>query len=817
MPRKIISLFISLMLLFTCLVPVNIVAATADESLVFEMDLSNATSDSISSGVVNGVSGGNSAISVIGTPVLGQINNNKYLSFSGRAAVKVEDSDFINQNEMTFEAWIKGSSFGSADTAGDYRMAIMTTGSSESSYRYDIYGSGNSIFYRPGGPKATSSANAPDTRYISKFTDYDEKWSHFVLTRKWTPAQGAAEGTGRWSGEIYVNGVKITPNYTNDNNDQLRCDETNLYAVIGNNAYYTKPFKGDIATFKIYTSILDATTIAAKYNAEKNDYITYADTLQLLDISANGNTISNAAGEITLSFNNYLDTSTLENGISFVNADGSEIKGGAYVSPKDSFTNEVVVRYGALELNGEYCLNITPELKSVNNKPFSGEEIHTFTAVKEYIFYEDFKGAEYIVGENPPSDGSIEYTSSNITNDSTNITVCGDDTFRYISMKGGGEKEKNSRIKVVFDTPITENVFATDVKLRPSSSDGAANNNTPRNVMTIAGPSASVQLANMRYGFVEANSAPGNNATVVGDINFEVTDDRGFYDLNTVFEKNSDGNYVVTLKNTNAPLEGKAVYTTKNISDIKSIEISHLYPLDVSQATSVSADVACIAIYKMTAPGILYTNFEELSRDDDILKIVFNDDLEESAIDASVFSLIAPDGNAVYTEYMGYDADTRTATLKLNDYLDSSSEYILSIEDISSKSGLVMSGREYSYITKADVVETKSVKALNEEGTEITSLDNISEFKGSVSVSNNGESGKVCVVALVLYDANGRIIKLIKNTEDGTVNSGGEKTISAVADSSELTGVDKIKMLAWIENQNGAVTLIKPVVLEKSN
>lgn len=814
MSRKIISLFISLMLLFTCLLPVNTFAA-ASENLVFELDLSNATVDDVNA--ANGVSGGNSEVTVIGTPALGQINNNKYLSFSTGKAIKVQDSDFANQNEMTFEAWIKGSNFGSSDTSGDYRMAIMTTGSSESSYRYDIYGSGNSIFYRPGGPKATSSTNAPDTRYNSKFADYDEKWSHFVFTRKWTPVQGAEDGTGRWTGELYVNGVKITPNYTNNDSNQLRCDETNMYAVIGNNAYYTKPFKGDIATFKIYNSILDAATIAAKYNAEKNDYITYADTLQLQEISKSGNTISAAAGEITLTFNNYLDTSTLENGITFVKADGTKIKGGAYVTPKDSFTNEAVIRYGALELNGEYCLNITSDLKSVNNKPFSGNGTYTYTAVKDYIFYDDFTGEEYVVGENPPTDGIIEYTSTNIADDASNITVCGDDSFRYISMKGGGEKEKNSRIKLVFDTPITESVLAADIKLRPSSSDGVANDDTPRNVMTIAGSTASVQLANMRYGFVEANTAPGKNATLVGDIHFEATDSRGFYDLNALFEKNRAGNYVVTIKNANAPLEGKAVYTTNSISDIKSIEISHLYPLNVAQATSVSADVACIAIYKMTAPGIIYTNFGELDRDDDILKIVFNDDLEESTIDESVFALIAPDGNAVYTEYMGYDADTRTVTLKLNDYLDSSTEYTLSMGDITAKSGLVMSGNEYPYTTKADAVESESVKVYNEDGTEIPTLDNISEFKASVSVANNGENNKVCVVALVLYDANGRIIKLIKNTEDGTVNSGDSKTISAEADSSELTGVDKIKILAWTENGNGAVSLIKPVVLEKSN
>ncbi len=821
MSRKIISLFISLMLLFTCLLPVNIFASTANESLVFEMDLSNASSGSIA--VANSVTGGNSTVTTIGAPVLGQINNNKYLSFSGTAAVKVVDSDFINQNEMTFEAWIKGTNFGSSDT-GDYRMAIMTTGASENNYRYDIYGSANDIFYRPGGPKGTSLTapnplvNAPDTRYNDKLADYDEKWSHFVFTRKWTPTQGEAAGQGRWSGELYVNGVKITPNYTNDNNDQLRCDETNLYAVIGNNSYYTKPFKGNIATFKIYNSILDAASIAAKYNAEKNNYITYANTLMLEEISESGSTISDAAGEITLKFNNYLDISTLKNGITFTKADGSEIKGGAYVVPKGDFTNEAVVRYGALEEGAEYIINITAYLKSVNNIPFSGNGEHRYTAEKKYIYYEDFKGIEYIVGQNPPIGGELQYTSSNVDNDSSNITVCGDDSFRYISMNGGGDVTLNSRIKLVFDSVIDADAFAVDVKLRPSSSNGAANDNTPRNVMTVAGSTASVQLANMRYGFVEANTAPGANATLVGDIDFEATDSRGFYDLNAIFSKNSAGKYVITLTNANAAIEGKAEYTTKNIADVKSIEISHLYPLDASQASNVTADVARIAVYKMTSPEILYTNFSELDRNDDTIKIVYNDDLDESTLAASAFSLVAADGSYVNTEYIGYDSATRTVTLKLKDYLDSSATYKLCTGELASETGLILAGGEHSYTAKASAVETSSIKAYNEAGTEIQSLDNISEFKGSVSVTNKGTGNKSCVVALVLYDANGRIIKLIKNNPvDGTVNSGGSKTISAEAGSSDLIGVDKIKMLAWIEDINGAVSLIKPVVLEKSN
>ena len=822
MSRKIISLFVSLMLLFTCLLPVNIFAATGNENLVFEMAFSSDSSGNDT--VVNGVSGGNSTVTVSGSPAWGQINNNKYLSFSGNARVKVEDSDFINQNEMTFETWIKGSNFGASDTTNSYRLAVMATGMAESNWRYDIYGSTNDIFYRPGGPKGTSLTapnplvNAPDTRYNDKLADYDEKWCHYVFTRKWTPTQGAAVGQGRWSGELYVNGVKITPNYTNDNNDQLRCDETNLYMLIGNNGYYSAPFLGSIATFKVYNSILDAATIAAKYNAEKNNFITYADTLVLEDISESDNTISDAAGEITLKFNNYLDTSTLKNGITFTKADGTEIKGGAYVTPKDDFTNEAVIRFGALELNGEYCLNITSDLKSVNNKSFSGNGTYPYTAVKEYIFYDDFKGTEYTVGGNPPTDGSIEYTSSNEVDDASNITVCGDDSFRYISMNGGGTVNQNSRIKLVLDTPVTEDVFAVDVKLRPASSNGAANDDTPRNVMTVAGTSASVQLANMRYGFVEANTAPGAIATLVGDIDFNVTDARGFYNLNAVFEKNSTGNYVVTLKNANAPTEGKAVYTTKNISDVKAIEISHLYPLNDSQATNVTADVACIAVYKMTAPEILYTNFGELDRNDDTIKIVYNDDLDESTLDASAFSLVAADGSYVNTEYMGYNSATRTVTLKLRDYLDSSAVYKLCTEEIASESGLTSAAGEHLYASKADDVETSSIKAYNEAGTEIQSLDNISEFKGSVSVDNNGTGNKTCVVALVLYDANGRIIKLIKNNPvDGTVNSGTDKTISAEAGSSDLSGVDKIKMLAWIEDENGAVSLIKPVVLEKSN
>lgn len=805
MSRRTGSLLIACLMLFSALFSTGLTYA-ADEQLIFDLDLSASTTENITA--TNKVAGNSSAVAINGKPGLGEINGNPFLSFSGNAAVKVQDEAFANQDAMTFEAWIKGDNFGAADK-GSYRMAVMTTGGEEDCYRFDIYGYDNSIFYRPGGPKATTSTNAPDIRYNSKFKDYDETWSHFVFTRKWTPT-GTAEGQGIWSGDIYVNGVKIAANYTNNNNTQQRRDETGLYLVIGNKAYFNSAFKGELAAFKVYNSILSDDAVSAKYEADKMNYIAYADTLELTELSAQNGILDDTAGELTLTFNNYLDAATVAEGITLTKADGSEIRGGAYAEAKSAFSNQAVIRYGALETGADYLLQIHPSLSSVNGKSYLGDNAFSYTAERSYLYYEDFSGDEYVVGESPVSDGILQYESIGVSGDASTIKVCDGGGYKYISMTGGGVIEKNSRIKLAFNPVLEDDIFVADVKLRPASTDGASNV-APRNVMTVSGSTSSVQLADMREGYMQANKNLKSGATGT-DIKFETTDDNGFYDMQVVFAKNNTGNYVMTLSNQNKASEGQMVYTSGDIQSVKQIEISHLYPLDKTQATYVSADVARIALYKLTAPNVLYTNIESLNREDDALEIVFNDDMDADMLNDDSFSLTAPDGTHVNLRYGGYDEAARKVTLRLMDYLASSTEYTLHMNGITSASGLAMRSTTQKLMTKAAEVRATAYSLTDATDRTLTTLDGVTVCRANITV--DGAADRVCTAALMLYDAEGRVLRLVTDTDDGTVLSGKPKSVSVSADiTDEIT---KVMLLSWIEKDNGAISLIKPIVLTKT-
>lgn len=821
MSRRLIAFTVSLVLLLACFAPMGVSAES--ENLIFDLDLSGSTEDDILA--VNAVTGGNSSITVKGSPQLGEINGMKFLNFGTRdsvdraAAIKIEDSDFANNDQMTFEMWIKGFEFGT-DSSGSMQsnIAVMATADTgDSAARFEIYSyPPNSLHYRPSGPNNMQKATGGTVGYVNneywkKTFDYDEEWSHFVFTRVWTKS---GDG-GKWSGDLYINGVKQSASIRNADSVGLRADETDMFLVIGNRSLYDRSFLGDVAKFRVYNSVLSASSIMEKYEAEKMNFVNYPDTLEVETLSVDGDTIDEMEGSINITFNNYLDVSTVADGISFTKEDGSEIGGGAYISADSDFTNQVRISFGKLDAGEIYSLNITPKLKSINKKPYSGQESFVYTAEKGYIFYEDFMGEEYTVGENPPTGGVLNYTSSDSDGSAENIMVCGDEFSRYISMTGGGTVNKNSRITLNFGTEISDDAFVMDLKIRPASMGTAPNDNTPRDVLTVKGPSASVRLANMRYGYLEANTAPGAAASLAGDINFTETDENGFYDAQIIFEKNGDGNYIMTLKNANAENEGEAVFTTNNIKSIKSIELSHLYPLDDTQATMVSADIAKIAISKLIVPKIIYTNFGELERDDNTVKIVFNDALSSDTVDERTFSIVAPDGENVNAEFGGYDEETRTATLILRDYLEPSTEYTLCVREAEAVSGLVMRAAEYPLVSKAAEIQAESVKVYNQNNVKIENLNGATEIKASVAVANNGTDDTVCTAVLMMYGDDGRILGFSKNVEDGTVSGNSDGTVNVKGTLPE--GVKTVKIMAWAEKDNGAVSLMMPVVIEKNN
>lgn len=806
MSRKILALLISVTLIISLFSGV-LTASAADEKLVFELDLSNWTD--AGKAVSNAVSGNDSVINVIGSPTMGEVSGNKFLNFTGggTAGIKVADEDFINQNELTVELWAKGTDFGETGSKS-YRIFSMATGAGgDSTSVMDIFGYNGRIFHRPGG------TGAIDRKYRqADFSAYDEKWAHFVLTRKWNPA-AANDGTGTWSGDLYINGTKLTPAEEAGNKEaQAKRTETSAFIGIGNRASFDTGFYGAIARFKVYQSVLSDKAIADKYAEEKYDFIEYADTMEIESISAESGKISDAAGEIKVTFNNYIDTATLEDGIKFTKADDSQIKGGYCVVAEDEYTKEAKILYGKLENNEDYVLNITSALKSKNGKTFTGDRSFEYTAEASYIFFEDFEGDEYVVGENPPAHSNIIYTSTEVENDSSNHLVCETNGEKYISMSGGGEVTKNSRISVAFDTPIEDDTFVVDLKIRPYAKNDAPNNNTPRDIMIVSNGTSSLTLGSIRYGDVRTQvEYIGSGATATGGASFTKTDENGFYDVRTRFVKQANGMYTITFLNPNSEKDGSAVFVAKSIGSVKSIVLSHLYPLDAATATDVSADIARIAVYKETEPKVLFTDFEKLERSDNEIKVVFNDDINEDLLTDDTFVLLTPDGRAVNMEYKDYS--DRVVTLKLNDFLEPSTEYTLKVGGIQSVSGFTFEGGEYKYASKHLNVIVDDVKLCNQSGAEIGNLNGITSFEASVDFVGT-EEDTTCCVLLVLYDEDGRIIRIEKNNPaDSLVKAGKKKTITTKV--LDMSGIEKIKTIVWTEAEDKAELMLEKVIQQE--
>jgi len=216
-------------------------------------------------------------------------------------------------------------------------------------------------------------------------------------------------------------------------------------------------------------------------------------------------------------------------------------------------------------------------------------------------------------------------------------------------------------------------------------------------------------------------------------------------------------------------------------------------------------------VYKETEPKVLFTDFEKLERSDKEVKVVFNDDINETLLTEDTFVLLAPDGRAVNMEYKDYS--DRVVTLKLNDFLEPSTEYTLKIGGLQSVSGFTFGGGEYKYTTKPLNVIVNDVKLCNQSGAEIENLNGITSFEASVDFVGT-EEDTTCCVLLVLYDEDGRIIRIEKNNPaDSLVKAGKKKTITTKV--LDMSGIEKIKTIVWTEAEDKAELMLEKVIQQE--
>ncbi|MBQ8588273.1 MAG: hypothetical protein IJ454_02670 [Clostridia bacterium] len=239
------------------------IKAEPSQFLIYDMDLSEYTNENPK--VKDRASGTASVVN--GTPVIGRKGKQDYLTFrtvyEDRAnAVTVTDDEFANQDSMSFEFWFRGTQLISG--GAESRICSLALGNTNGDIKYEIYNSPSGNFwFRMDGLKSDGSENTAH-RMSKNMNDYNESWTHIVFNREWVPVSTGSD-EGKWKGELYINGVKSQT--ATSSATTTRTDETGLYLTVGNKSSNTTAFYGDIATFKVYSTLLASDVVTANYEA----------------------------------------------------------------------------------------------------------------------------------------------------------------------------------------------------------------------------------------------------------------------------------------------------------------------------------------------------------------------------------------------------------------------------------------------------------------------------------------------------------------------------------------------------------------------
>lgn len=826
MIKKIIVLCLTCLMI--CSFGINRGVFAAD-SLIFDLDVSGygttGVTDRTGNVNVNVYSGSTTELKTI----YGLYGVGKYLKLrqpgeTAKTGVDIRDDKYRNLMEMSVEMWVN------LENQPGRLMAMCPASfpnysglSSLDIYLHKVNQNRLDISYRPGRQSNQGDGYYNENNFAT-ISSCIGRWTHFVITRKWTNFNESSR-TGNCEYSVYINGVRssepalsgVAENvFFKPEDDGVLCFMGGLSAGSG--------ACGSLATAKVYNKVLTGEEISEKYESEKENYVETAPDLKIESVSKEGGEISDVSDSITIQFNNVLDVETAQQAIRFTKADGTPIKGGAFLSFEPGYTKSATIHYGKLEDGCSYKLSVGSELMSLNGfscEPFERE----FTAHSEYIFYEDFMGTEYVVGEHPPTDKGIEYTTPAMTADGSvkeikdnadNMMVCGDDSFKYVSMSGGGYINANSRIKVPFSTLMTD-TFVADLKVRPSADEGVDNVAARELMITYSQLNIQTNVASMANGYVERSpDAPGKEKFVFSEGS---TDENGFYDVRVIYEKGSNGLYTIKLQNINAPEDGESVIVPKtSITGISSIQLAHFYPQTAVQSTSVQADVAKIAMYRFTKPEILYTNIETLKREDDEFYIVFSEDMDEASFYENAIVLTDSNGKYVNVEFSRYDAEERRAYVNLNDYLMYETDYTLSVSGVRTQSGIPADFEEQSYRTTVGNISLLSCRFSDESGNKMENLISDESVYFSAEVKNNTEFSTECRLVLIMYDADGRIIGLRQSSsEQSQIDGNTTKTIRVKAEPGDIASDGMIRAFGWTEEQNGAISFMKPLSIGFAN
>ncbi len=718
--KKILAVITLLSVILTQTAALAITANSED--LIFDMDLSAYTAKSQT--VKNKVTNQSTGITVYGrgdnSPQAGIISSisgeTKVLTTGfdsgstktkyGMVSVDNTVAEQLSQaDELSFEVWTK-----SQEPKASYRnyclfnLAGGAYADADNAANLDI-----ELKFHTNGVYLNTS----DGEKI-EITDYPkDEWAHWVITRKWNVEKSKFDNT------VYINGVQKG---TVSGGTKLTKEAYSL--SIGGAGDEDKTYLGQIADFKAYQTALTAADAAELYKDSKDRFVELPTSMTLVS-PTEGTVLQKSAKELKVEFNNYIDKDTLAE-LELLNAADESVFEGATMSVPDDNTKSVTFKLNGLNEGQRFILRVG-EVESINGYSVTPCDIN-LSVFDSSIVNEDF--SDWSIGTIDAALTDLEFWSSG-NNSTDDFEVKTKGSKKYIEGKNSAGVAKDTYVAYNMPTSTNGKDFCLEIGVL---GEGDA---TSRSIRACNG-GTHYEIALSASGSSWGSSRNGTGLKeIINDFSTNKRNDDGFFHLVFTFIMDDDGTYTVygtSPDNSSVNYQAKTTFTK-----ITQIKLFNQYNIG---SEGVLTGLGYFKIYEYVTPKVSQTSVSSVKADSDYIELTFDDDM--TGFNDDSFKLSKTDKTAVEVSYDSYDESTRTAKIKLGEYLDYGTEYTLTVDGPKNLSGTAMRKSTINFTVPKHSAETTATK-----GTDNT----------TVSVKNNAESSKDVIVSVVMYDVNGKLLK----------------------------------------------------------
>lgn len=532
-------------------------------------------------------------------------------------------------------------------------------------------------------------------------------------------------------------------------------------------------------------------------------------------------TIDANAGEFVITFDDAAAAEAAFDAITFKKEGGAEIKGGAFKEIDALNPDKVIVKYGTLEDDQNYVLNVdgteyeyTADIFEFRETFDGYNEEDSLTkpdSITEPTIY--YPGHEISTGQNVNSGATSGYDVHSIEKENN-------DTFVRLDVTEA-DKGKNGRIVLELPTVLTAPEFCLRVKIRPS---GACR--TIKGIWTFYWHKDSLSIWE-KFAMVDMSSGTAVNPTGSTDVGtstlepasiaFNTVDADGFYNFSVHYKKGADGKYTQTLRNINAPEEGtfKLTPPKSTYDGVHGFWLTQFYKAAADAEGYI--DLSEVELVAEKETGILYNGFADMNDSDDTFKVVFTNDMNEKSLSAVTMKDAA--GEDVRISYVedSYNAEERSASFKLGEILDEGAEYTLSFADAADYLGRALASDSASVTVQAPSssysIATTAIE--DENGTAIAEIGDAGRLRYITTI--NAEAGaEFTLVLVVMSKTDGRVLGIVSDT---AAVAEGETSVELDAITSENINLGAsncyVKPLVWCNDATmEALLLDAPAVIE---